>query len=135
MDNQDLRPSPSPSSGVNPTYKYVKQITDADIDALDNTNNFNDVFKFFAKYVKLNDKIYVKNIIKIEPHKNTVLFNKNGDDQTGMIPEYFLVTNFEKVDDKTNVERTSLGGKRKRKTRQIKSKRRMTMRKKRRNKK
>ncbi len=137
---EDLNPTPSSSIGVNPIYKYVKQITDANIDALDNTNEFNDAFKFYTKQLRINDKIYVKNIVKTEqPHKNMFFFVKvGGNDNSFFLPEYFLNTNFEKVDNIDNTtqsRRISLGGKRKRKTRQIKSKRRMTMRKKRRNKK
>jgi hypothetical protein len=122
-------------SRADPIYKYVKEITDDDIDALDDPYQLNDALKLSTKEIKLNDKI---NIVNHNILNNMFGFTKVGYDKTFLLPKIFLNTNFKKLsnDDTTQSRRTALG-KEKRKTRRTKSKnkRRMTMRKKRRGKK
>ena len=115
-------------SRADPIYIYVKEITDDDIDALDDPYQLNDALKLSTKEIKLNDKI---NLVNHNILNNMFGFTKVGDDKTFLLPKIFLKTNFKKLsnDDTTQSRRTALG-KMKRK-----NKRRMTMRKKRRGKK
>ena len=47
---------------VYPVYKYVKEITDADIDNLDDSHNgFKEGFKLYIRKLKLNDEINILN--------------------------------------------------------------------------
>ena len=120
---------------ADPININVKEITDDYIDALDDPYQLNDALKLSTKKIKLNDKI---NLVNHNILNNMFGFTKVGDDKTFLLPKYFLNTNFKKVSDEntTQSKGNALGGGRgKRKTRRIKSKRRMTMRKKRRNKK
>jgi len=127
--------------GVYPIYKYVKEITDADIDNLDDSHDgFKEVFKLNIRKLNLNDKI---NIVNSKMHDGLFTYEKNNNPkivkinevlhiERYILPKSFLNTNFEKVfDDYTtsNVKPGSLGGKRKRKrkTTRLKSKNKRNM--------
>ena len=102
---------------VYPVYKYVKEITDADIDNLDLDDSLNDYkigFKRCIRNLNLNDEI---NILNSNMPYGWFLYEKKNSINKQFLPKSFLNTNFEKVfyDTNSNVKPSSLGGKRKRK--------------------
>ncbi len=121
-------PSQSASVSSNPiTYKYVREITNADIDSLVEPQKlFNSAFKFFRDQLKINDKIEIENN---NIFNDMFSFFKVGrEDERFFLPKSFL-TRFVRVGDNSGrSERSSSGGKRK--TKQIRNRNRNTNRRK-----
>jgi hypothetical protein len=110
---------------VSPIYEYVKEIIEADIDALPDPYQLKETYKKIIKKLNLHDKM---NLLLSNMGNDIFLAEKVGGD-TFFLPAEFLDIHFIRVSDETSqVRPTALGGNRKTKTKTRKTKKRKTRR-------
>lgn len=96
-------------ANVSPIYKYVKEITESDIDASNDPYNLKETFKSIIKKLNLNDKINL-----LTNMGNGIFLGEKVGGENFFLPVEFLDNNFIRVSDETSQSaRSSMGGKRK----------------------